>query len=137
VRELAGTELDEGADGRANMMRPIGEDLKIYLHRAPVDMRKGRNGLAALAQETMKLDPFSGNLFVYVGRRFNALKILYWNRNGFALWSKRIESSEKYHWPRMLQEDVVTLSTEQLNWLLDGYDVWTQPHQMLRFQHAI
>jgi transposase len=136
VRELAGVELDEGSDGRANMMRPSGEDLKIYLHRAPVDMRKGRNGLAALAQETMKLDPFSGNLFVYVGRRFNALKILYWNRNGFALWSKRIESSEKYHWPRMLQEDVVTLSTEQLNWLLDGYDVWTQPHEMLRFQHA-
>ncbi len=50
-------------------MRPSGTDLRIYLHRAPVDMRKGRNGLAALAQETMKLDPFSGSLFVYVGRR--------------------------------------------------------------------
>jgi transposase len=93
--------------------------------------------LAALAQQTMKLDPFSGSLFAYVGRRFNALKILYWNRNGFALWSKRIEGSAKYHWPRMLQEEVVTLSTEQLNRLLDGYDVWTQPHQMLRFQHAV
>ena len=86
------------------MMRPYGEGLKIYLHRVPIDMRKGRNGLAALAQEVMKVDPFSGALCIYVGRRFNALKILYWDRNGFALWSKKIESTEKYHWPRMLQE---------------------------------
>src|SRR2546421_3091786 len=89
--------------------------------------RKGRNALAALAQEVMKVDPFGGALFVYVGRRFNALKLIYWDRNGFALWSKRIEGAEKYHWPRMLQEDVVSLTTEQLNWLLDGYDIWTQP----------
>ena len=118
------------------MMRPYGEELKIYLHRAPIDMRRGRNGLAALAQEVLKVNPFSGAMFVYVGRRFNSLKILYWNRNGFALWSKKIESAEKYHWPRLLQEDVVMLSSEQLNWLLDGYDIWTQPHQLLRYQHV-
>lgn len=118
------------------MMRPCGEDLKIYLHRAPIDMRKGRDALATLAQEVMKVDPFGGALFVYVGRRFNALKLIYWDRNGFALWSKRIEGAEKYHWPRMLQEESVTVTTEQLNWLLDGYDIWTQPHQMLRFQHV-
>jgi transposase len=136
VCELARAGLGEGSHGEANMMRPYGEDLKIYLHRTPVDMRKGRNGLAALAQEVMKVDPFSGALFVYVGRRFNALKILYWSRNGFALWSKKIEGAERYHWPRLLQEEVVTLTSEQLNWLLDGYDIWTQPHQMLRFQHV-
>jgi hypothetical protein len=60
------------------MMRPSGDELKVYLYRAPIDMRKGRNGLAALAQESMKCDPFSGALFIYVGRRFNALKVLYW-----------------------------------------------------------
>jgi transposase len=118
------------------MMRPCGEDLKIYLHRTPIDMRKGRNTLATLAQEVMKVDPFGGALFVYIGRRFNALKLIYWDRNGFALWSKRIEGAEKYHWPRMPQEDAVTVTTEQLNWLLDGYDIWTQPHRMLRFQHV-
>jgi transposase len=118
------------------MMRPCGEDLKIYLHRARIDMRKGRNSLAGLAQEVMKVDPFGGALFVYVGRRFNALKMIYWDRNGFALWTKRIEGAEKYHWPRMLQEEVVSLTTEQLNWLLDGYDIWTQPHRMLKFQHV-
>jgi hypothetical protein len=57
-------------------------------------------------------------------------------RNGFALWSKKIESGEKYHWPRLLEEEVVQLTVEQLNWLLDGYDIWTQPHRMIKFQHA-
>ena len=119
------------------MMRPQGEDLKIYLYREPIDMRRGRNGLAALAQEVMKVDPLSGALLVYVGRRFNALKILHWDRNGFALWHKRIESRERFHWPRLLQEQVVTLTVDQINWLLDGYDIWTQPHQLLRLQKII
>ena len=117
------------------MMRPVGE-VRVYLHRAPIDMRKGRNTLASLAQEVMKADPFGGALFVYVGRRFIALKIIYWERNGFVLWWKKIEGAERYHWPRLLQEEVVSLTSEQLNWLLDGYDIWTQPHQMIRFQHA-
>jgi transposase len=124
-------------DGRAGMMRPAGENLRIYLHRAPIDMRRGRNGLAALTREVLKEDPFaSGALFVFVGKRYDSLKILTWEKNGFALWWKKIESAEKYHWPRMLQQEVVTLTVEQLNWLLDGYDIWTQPHQMLKFQHA-
>jgi transposase len=118
------------------MMRAVGEGLQVYLHRAPVDMRRGRNGLAALAREVMQVDPFSAALFVYVGRRFDALKILYWDRNGFALWHKRIESAEKFHWPRLLEEEVVSLSVEQLNWLLDGYDIWAQPHRMIKYAHV-
>jgi transposase len=118
------------------MMRPVGE-LKIYLHRAPADMRKGRNGLAAMARAAMQeIDVFSGALFIFVGKRYDTLKILYWEANGFALWSKKIEGEQKYHWPRLLQEDVVTLSTEQLNWLLDGYDIWAQPHRAMRFTHV-
>jgi hypothetical protein len=64
----------------------------------------------------MQLDPFSGALFIYVGRRFDALK--------------------KYYWPRLLQQEVVTLTVEQLNWLLDGYDIWTQPHRVIKFAHV-
>jgi transposase len=100
----------------------------VYLHRTPIDMRRGRSGLAALAKETMQLDPFSGALFIYIGLRFDALKILYWDKNGFALWWKKIESDEKYHWPRPLQQDVITLTVEQLNWLLRipaMADTWT------------
>ncbi|MGB9475573.1 MAG: IS66 family insertion sequence element accessory protein TnpB [Candidatus Udaeobacter sp.] len=136
VRQLAGSGLAARRVGSAAMMRPYGEDLKVYLCREPVDTRKGRNGLAALAQEAMKVDPFSGALLVYVGRRYNAVKILYWSRNGWALWHKLIETRDKFHWPRLLEQSVVTLSAEQLEWLLDGYDIWTQPHQMLRLSHA-
>ena len=118
------------------MMRAVGEDLKVYLYRQPIDMRRGRNGLAALAREVMQIDPFSQVLLVFVGRRFDALKILYWDRNGFALWWKKIESDEKFHWPRLLVEDVITLTVEQLNWLLEGYDVWAQPHRTMRFVHV-
>lgn len=66
------------------MMRPTGEDVKVYLYRRPVDMRRGRHGLAALARETMQIDPFSGALLIFVSRRFDTLKVLYWERNGFA-----------------------------------------------------
>lgn len=118
------------------MMRPVGEDLKVYLHRAPIDMRRGRNALAALAQEVMRQDPFSQALFVFIGRKYDAMKILGWDRNGFCVWWKKIESDEKFHWPRLLQEEVVSLTVEQLNWLLDGYDVWAQPHRMIKFSHV-
>jgi transposase len=118
------------------MMRPVGEDLKVYLHRVPIDMRRGRNGLAALAREVMLQDPFGHALFVFIGRRYDALKILSWDRNGFAVWWKKIESDEKFHWPRLLDEAVVSLRVEQLNWLLDGYDVWAQPHRTIKFKHV-
>jgi transposase len=129
--------VDVGADvGRSGMMRPS-EDVKVYLHRAPIDMRKGRNGLAALVREGMQQDPFAAQaLYVFIGRRYDALKILSWDRNGFAVWWKKIESDEKFHWPSLLQEDVITLTAEQLNWLLDGYDVWSAPHRMIRFTHV-
>jgi transposase len=128
--------MADGTDhGSTVMMRPVGE-VRVYLHRAPIDMRRGRNGLAALAKEVMLQDPFSQALFVFIGRKFDTLKILGWDRNGYALWNKKIESEEKFHWPRLLQEEVITLTVEQLNWLLDGYDVWSAPHRMIKFTHV-
>jgi transposase len=118
------------------MMRLVGEGIQVYLHRTPIDMRRGRNGLAALVKEAMGQDPFAlGSVFVFIGRKRAALKLLCWDRNGFGLYYKVIESEEKFHWPRCDQE-VITLSAEQLNWLLDGYDVWAAPHRVMRFLHA-
>jgi len=119
------------------MMRLVGDDLKVYLHRASIDMRRGRNGLAALVKEAMAQDPFAkGLVFVFIGRKFDALKILIWDINGFSLWIKKIESAEKFHWPRLLEQDVIELTAEQMNWLLDGYDVWAQPHRQIKFSHV-
>jgi transposase len=137
VREFSDGIVDVGVDvGRARMMRPMG-DVKVYLHRAPIDMRTGRNGLAALVREGMSQDPFAPQaLYVFIGRRHDALKILGWDRNGYAIWQKKIESDEKFHWPSLLQEDVITLTAEQLNWLLDGYNVWSAPHRTIKFTHV-
>jgi hypothetical protein len=47
-----------------------------------------------------------------------------------------IESREKFHWPRLFQEDVVEMTSEQLHWLMDGYDVWSRPHKAVTFTHV-
>src|SRR5687767_4284884 len=119
------------------MLRPNAADLQVHLHREPIDMRKGRTGLAAIVQESMKRDPFGGALYLFVGRKYDAMKILYWDINGYAVWHKVIESKEKFYWPRLIEEEVVSMSAEQLEWLMDGYDVWARPHQMVKFTHAM
>ena len=115
------------------MLRPDRGIERVYLHRAPVDMRKQMDGLSILAQDVLRQNPMSGALFVFVNARRNKLKILFWERNGFVVWYKRLER-ERFHWPRARTEPVLTLNGEQLNWLLDGYDVWRmKPHEVLHF----
>lgn len=110
---------------------------RVYLHRAPVDMRRQRNGLAVLVQEVIKVDPFSSALFCFIGKRRDRIKCLWWNRNGFVVWYKVIEGKERFAWPRHLQQEAITISIEQLEWLLEGYDVWKmKPHQTLHFARA-
>ena len=112
------------------MLRPDRDIELVYLHRAPVDMRKQMDGLAVLAQDVIRQDPTSGALFVFTNARRNKLKILTWERNGFIVWHKRLER-HRFPWPRS-GEDVLTLTGQQLHWLLDGYDVWRmKPHEAL------
>lgn len=115
------------------MLRPDREIPRVYLHRAPVDMRKQIDGLAILAKEVIQQEPTSGAVFGFINLRRNKLKLLVWERNGFIVWYKRLER-DKFHWPRRSDEVVITLTGEQLNWLLDGYDVWRmKPHEALQF----
>lgn len=92
---------------------------EIYLRPGRTDMRKAINSLSILVQEEMKLNPFDKSLFIFSnGRR--TLKILYWDRNGFCLWMKRLEK-DRFPWPR--NGDIVyQVTVDQLDWLLSGID---------------
>jgi transposase len=118
------------------MLLPDAPGLRVYLHCAPVDMRRQRNGLAALARAVIGDEVFSGALFCFIGRRRDKLKILYWHRNGFVVWYKVIEGVERFPWPRHSADATVNLTAEQLAWLLEGIDVWKmKPHRALIFSH--
>lgn len=100
-------------------------------------MRKAINGLSVLVQAEEMGDLFSSSLFVFTGRRRDSIKILYFDRSGFALWQKRLEEN-KFPWPRKLTDKVVTITPEQLAWLLDGYDVWKmKPFENLTYSRVI
>jgi transposase len=112
-------------------------DIAIYLCRDPVDFRAGINGLSVLVEQTLKYDPFSRNLFGFVNKRRNQIKVLYWQRSGFCLWQKRLEG-ERFQWPFHLEGPVVELTDEQFVWLLDGLDLkHLKPHRALDYRTVL
>lgn len=116
-------------------LRPSSDVPVIYLYRPPVDFRKSHRGLSAIVQLELQHDPFSGVLYVFRNRAFNKLKILFWENNGFVLYYKSL-AEEKFHWPQA-HTTLYTLNGEQLNWLLDGYDIARMtPHRVLRYESA-
>ena len=114
-------------------MHPGYRIAQVHLCRAPIDFRKSINGLSVLVEQEFGLDPFSQALYVFINRQRTKLKVLYWHRNGFCLWLKRLEA-EKFAWPGPGQANVESISAQQLEWLLDGFDLWRHaPHKTLHF----
>ncbi len=107
-------------------MIAIPPGLRVYLSLAPADMRKGFDGLAMLAQETLKQDPFSGSFFVFRGKRGDLVKILCWDGQGYCLYAKRLEKG-RFVWP-VTRDGAVTLTAAQLSMLLEGID-WRAPQR--------
>lgn len=95
--------------------------VKVYLVLGITDMRKSVNGLSIMVSEYIGKDPLSGHLFVFCNRRKNILKILYWERNGFCLWYKKLEK-ELFKWPGN-ESEVLEIGSRELRWLLDGLDL--------------
>jgi len=117
------------------MMRPSHDELAVYLCREPVDMRKSIDGLSLLVEQGLGLDPFAPQLYVFCNRARDKVKLLYWERNGFCLWYKRLEKA-RFRWPRMAGE-TVKLSGRELNWLLDGLDLERmQGHERLDYRRV-
>ena len=103
----------------------------VYLHREVVDFRKAINGLVVIVEQQMQLSPYSDAVFVFCNRARDKLKILYWDRSGFCLWYKRLEK-DRFKWPRELDDKVITLTPQQLGYLLRGLSV--VEHQTLHYQ---
>jgi transposase len=91
---------------------------QVYIATGATDMRKSINGLSIMVAEQLSLNPLSGHLFCFCNRKRDIIKILYWDRNGFCLWHKRLEK-DRFHWPED-EADVIDIQGRELSWLLDG-----------------
>ena len=95
---------------------------KIYLYRESVDFRKSINGLAAIIENDTDLLLASGALFLFTNKQRDKIKVLYWDKTGFALWYKRLEKA-KYKWPSKEKSEVFTLTQFELDRLLSGFTI--------------
>ena len=115
------------------LMRPSETLDTVYLYRDPVDFRKACRGLAMIVEQELGHNPFSGTLYVFTNRQRNKLKCLGWDSNGFVLYYKAL-AEEKFKWPKQ-GEDLLVLNGQQINWLMDGYDISVmKPHKILTYE---
>ena len=99
----------------------IPNNLKVFFYLKPVDMRKSINGLSIMVVDQLEMDAMSGQLFLFCNRYKDKIKALYWDKNGFCLWYKRLEKGrfkipDKY-------ADHLEISMQELSYLLDGVDI--------------
>jgi transposase len=102
------------------MFFPEGQ-VRVFLYGEPVTMRLSYDGLYALARHALQQDPLSGNLFAFINRRATQIKVLYFDRTGLCVWSKRLEEGR-------LISDWNKVTTHEMDWtglklLLEGIEV--------------
>lgn len=110
------------------------EKVRIFLKPGSTDMRKQINGLSVIVEEEFKTDPFSGHLFLFCNKKRRLLKIIYWDRNGFCLWMKRLEK-DRFPWAEN-SDDVLELKHEQFLMLLNGIDFFHR-HKELEYRSVL
>jgi transposase len=110
---------------------------RIFLCLEVADMRRGFDGLAAMATEVIGEDPLSGHLFVFRNRRQDRVKILYWDRDGLCLWYKRLEKGT-FKFPVLITNSRsrrVEVKASDLIMLLDGVDLVSVRRQRRYVHH--
>jgi transposase len=104
-------------------MLSVSPGTRIYLATEPVDLRRGHDGLTALVRARFGMDPLEGHLFVFVGRRVDRVKILFWDRGGFVVYYKRLAQG-RFRMPKVdTAADRVVLDGTELAMLLGGFDL--------------
>ena len=109
--------------------------IRVFLYRLPTDMRKSFHGLIALTESALKQDPLSGSMFVFVNRRRDRIKILYWGQTGFCIWYQQLQKGT-YQLPdqdAFEQQETLEVTRSQLSLILDGIDL-SSARQRKRFQ---
>ena len=121
---------------RHRYLRPSLSLPEIYLYRAPVDFRKQAQGLAVLVEQELGHNPFTGALYAFTNKHRNKIKCLMWEDNGFVLYYKAL-AEEKFKWPKA-SDELMPRTGEQINWLLDGYDIaQLKSHKTLHYEAVI
>jgi transposase len=105
--------------------------IKILIKPGNTDFRKQINGLALIVENDLKLNAFSNYLFLFCSKNRSRLKILYWDRNGFCLWLKRLEK-DKFPWPKN-ETEAREITYDELKLLLDGIDFF-HAHKILNYK---
>jgi transposase len=105
------------------------ESARIFVRPGATDMRKHINGLAAIVDSTMHQSPLSGNLFLFANRQRSTMKAVYWDRNGFCLWLKRLEK-DRFPWPADAEE-AREITKDEVAMLLKGIDFWHEHKELL------
>jgi len=104
--------------------------IEIYIKPGQTDMRKQIKSLAVYVSDEIGKDPLSGNLYIFCGKSRRLIKALYWDRNGFCLWQKRLEQ-DRFPWP-VNEEEVRSITRDELRMILNGIDFF-KAHKKLNF----
>jgi transposase len=120
-------------------MLTLPPSVQLYVATGPVDARKSFNGLSLYVQSVLRLSPMCGHLFIFFNRRRDQVRILYWDRNGYALWAKRLERGRFALHPKLLEPaGPATIEAAELAMILEGislagarrrprWEPWTGP----------
>ena len=100
---------------------------RVLIATKPVDFRKGMDGLAAVVQEHLRADPYSGAIFVFRAKRADRVKLILWDGTGLCLFTKRLEEGT-FRWPK-IEDGVMRLTPSQLSALIEGLD-WTRVREI-------
>lgn len=103
-------------------MLSLSSQQRYFLYRGVTDMRKGFNGLNGLVRQHLKQDPLSGDVFLFLNRRRDRIKLLMWDKTGFALYYKQLESGT-FELPKGVSGSGLELSWSELAMLLDGLEL--------------
>jgi len=106
-------------------MLTLPPSVQLYVATQAVDARKSFNGLSLYVQSVLQMSPLCGHLFIFFNRRRDQVQILYWDRNGYALWKKRLERGRFALEPKLLGPDgSVTIEAAELTLILEGISLW-------------